>query len=351
MSFKDVNFKNEPNFKFKEIIREHCECLSSSYQFECYKNNNGEVILVSPFYDLTNIDNINNFSIFIVRLIDNKEIKQLKGHKDRILSIRYYKNSIDNKDYLISSDRKENIIVWDLNDFSKKLEMNMNYNSMIYSILLFFDSNTLFAVISSIDSNDYTKVIDINNQNNIVNLKNSNKEIYLLLYWYNSLKNMHNIIQCGKNLILINEFPSNEIYNQFNSDEKHPYNLGGTVFKNKGRDLLAVSATFGLIQIYDLQYKEVFIKILLNNSFLYSFVKWNDNYLLINDCLNNSILILDMKDSFQIKKEIKLFKGLDKNFDRFIQKIEHPLYGEAILSVGIDFKIKLFITENQGKNK
>lgn len=37
-------------------------------------------------------------------------------------------------------------------------------------------------------------------------------------------------------------------------------------------------------------------------------------------------------------------------FDRFIKKIEHPIYGESILSVGIDWKIRLFVNRNITKN-
>ena len=354
MSFDDVCFKNEPNFKFKEITIEHSDCLSSTCQFDCYKNNNGEVILLYPFFNIEETNDVNNHSIFLIRLIDNKEIKQLKGHKDRITTMRYFQNSMNKNEYLISSDKRSNLIVWDLNNFSKKLQIKINYNCLIYSVLLIFDSNKIFAVTSSsLDENDYTKVIDINNQNNIINLKSSNNSpIYFLLYWYNPKKNIHNIIQCGKRLILINEFPNNEIYDTFKSDERYPYNLGGIVFKNKERDLLAVSATYGLIQIYDLQYKEVFIKIILKDAFLYSFVKWNDNYLLLIDRLNNSILILDMKDSFQIKKENKCFEFNKRNsYVKYIKKIEHPLYGESILSVGIDFKIRLLISEIENKNK
>ena len=33
-------------------------------------------------------------------------------------------------------------------------------------------------------------------------------------------------------------------------------------------------------------------------------------------------------------------------FDRFIRKVYHPIYGESILSVGIDWKIKLFTNRN-----
>ena len=42
---------NKPNFKFKEYISEKADCLGSSYQFDCYKDKNGEVILISPYFD------------------------------------------------------------------------------------------------------------------------------------------------------------------------------------------------------------------------------------------------------------------------------------------------------------
>ena len=243
----------------------------------------------------------------------------------------------------MSADIKNKIILWELsNNFSKKLETNVNCESFIYSLLLIFDSNKIYVALANI--NDGTKVFDINNKNNIINIKNGNFHSYFLEYWYNTKKKKHNIIICGINKILISEFPDNEIYDEFNSGDKYPYNLGAITFKNKEKDLLAVSASYGLIQIYSFEYKEVFIKIILDGSFLYSFVKWNDNYLLINDCSNKSILILDMKDSFQTKKEIKC---PEMYFDRFIKKVEHPLYGESILSVGIDWKIRIFINENK----
>ena len=34
------------------------------------------------------------------------------------------------------------------------------------------------------------------------------------------------------------------------------------------------------------------------------------------------------------------------SYERFIKKVKHPLYGEALISVGNDYKIKLFINKN-----
>ena len=337
MNFDKSSFKTEPNFKFKEIVREKV----SIDQFECYKDKNGEVYLIYAFCDIENNANKNYLSV--LRLKDNIEVKSLEGHKDKILTIRYFQDPYTKIDYLVSSDRNNTIILWDLsNNFSKKLETKVDVEPFISILLLIFTSEKIYIVFSNV--NDGTKFFDIDNKNIIFNITNPNFSTYFLEYWYNLKKNKHNIIICGINKVLIKELPDNEIYDEFKSGEKYPYNLGAIIFKNKGRDLLAVCSSYGLIQIYSFEYKEVFIKIILDNVNLYSFVKWNHNYLLINDCQNNCILVLDKNDNFQIKKTIPC---PEMYIDRFIKKIEHPLYGESILSVGIDWTIKLFINGNQ----
>ena len=56
MSFEMVNFKSNPNFKFKEIVVEKTECLASTYQFDCYKDDDGETYLISPYWDIEKAD-------------------------------------------------------------------------------------------------------------------------------------------------------------------------------------------------------------------------------------------------------------------------------------------------------
>ena len=50
-----------------------------------------------------------------------------------------------------------------------------------------------------------------------------------------------------------------------------------------------------------------------------------------------------MKDGYKIKS-----KGLcpEMYFDRFIKKVDHPIYGESVMSVGIDWKIRLFVNRD-----
>lgn len=182
MNFEKNSFKTDPNFKFKEIVREKAECLSSTYQFECYKDKNGEVYLIYGFWDIEIV--FHNYYLSVVRLKDNIEVKKLEGYKDRILTIRYFQDPYTKNDYLISADRQYNIILWDLsNNFAKKLETKVNIDSLIYSLLLIFDSNKIYVVFANV--NDGTRVFDINNKNNIIKLKNANFRSYFLEYWYN----------------------------------------------------------------------------------------------------------------------------------------------------------------------
>ena len=133
-------------------------------------------------------------------------------------------------------------------------------------------SNKIYAIISSI-TNEGTKVFNIEEADEIIDIKDSNFNIYFLTNWHNKKNNKDYIIQIGKEKILISEFRANETYDIFNSDDKHPYNLSGFVYTNEKKDYLAVSSTYGLIQIYDLENKKIILKIKFEDVFLYNFVK------------------------------------------------------------------------------
>ena len=333
---------NKPKFKFKEYIYEKSECLGSSYQFDCYKNKNGEVILITAYFDIDHIQN-RIHDILLIALNENKVIKKLKGHNDRVLSTRYFQEPNSKKDYLISADRRQIVIVWCLNDFCKIFETKMNYDSFIYSNLLIFNSNNIYAVISTLGEGS-TKIFNLKDKSKFIDVNNTNNlSVYYLTYWYNKKSNQYIIIQCGKMLILMTEFPNNKNYDTLNSDDKYPHNLSGLVFTNGERDLLAVSATFGLITIYDLEQKKIMLKIIIDNVFLYNFIKWDDNYLFVLDCSNKKIISFNIKDNeFKQEDEIQL---PELYYDKFIQKVNHPIYGESLVSIGIDWKIKLFVIQ------
>ena len=61
------------------------------------------------------------------------------------------------------------------------------------------------------------------------------------------------------------------------------------------------------------------------------------------DSFEKKIFVIDINDNYKVKSKVLCPK---MHFERFMRKIDHPLYGESILSVGIDWKIKLFINRN-----
>ena len=353
MSFDELNFTSSPNFRFQEVVSNKKDCLSTTYQFDCFQDKSGKTILIAPYFDIDDVLG-QDHHISLINLKNNKVEKELKGHKDRVTIVRYFQNTETKNDYFISADRSYSVIVWDLsNDCNIIFEKELKYEGFINCALLMFIKNNMYAVVSSIGANNSTKIIDVNDKNFVREIESSKNIImFFLEHWVN--KNQEDedkknvIIQCGKNKIILTEFPSNNTYYVDDTDEKNPFILGGIVFKNNDRDLFAFSSSYGLIKIIDLENKTSVKSIQLEKVQLYSFVRWNERYLLINDCLQRRIIVIDVLDDYKIKSKVLC---PEMNFDRFIKKIEHPIYGESILSIGIDWRIKLFVTRDIMKPK
>lgn len=347
MNFENVNFPTNPFFKFKEIITEKSEGFGTSSLFEVIKHKNGDTYLLSPYMDIKNPYS-HLYHISIISLKDNQEKQKLEGHIDRLKVIRHFIDSKKDKDYLISVDKKLKIIIWDINNnFSKIFEKIIKYDNLINDVLILFINNKIFIVISAMTVNGYTKIININNIDELYEIKDSyGLNIYNLSYWYNKSNDMHYIIQCGKCKILINEYQDKETYDMIDIPEKYPFNLGSIVYTRNNKDYLCFSSTMGLIYIYDLLNKNAAKKFEINQSYLINIVKWNEKYLITIDCNRRRILIICL-DNYQIISSINIKEIF--SHERFVKKVMHPLYGEALISIGNDYKIKLYSNINYNK--
>ncbi len=175
--------------------------------------------------------------------------------------------------------------------------------------------------------------------------------IYYLDYWYEESddngKPEHHIIQLGKSNILVSQLNKDSNYVVKVNDEKYANILCGMVFKKGDKNLLIVSSTRGLIQVIDLKEKEETKRVVFTKEypdvFFYNFVRWNEKYILLYEALQRRILILDTDNEYKIVSKVLC---PEMYFDRFIRKVDHPVYGESILSVGIDWKVKLYTNRN-----
>ena len=353
MSFQDLSFKSTPNFRWKENVAVNSDCLSASFQFDCYRDKKNDVILITPYFDLKKAAD-KDYHISLINL-KTKEVHKLPDHKQRVSTVRYFQDPKTKKDYFISADREYKIKVWDLGNEPSEckpiLQTEIKYEGFIYSCLLMFEGDKMYGVTSSLGANSHTKVFDVKNPGQIVDINESNGLlVYYLDYWFNANSQdenkRHVIIQGAKNKILMSEFPSNSTYYTIDIGQDYPYIQSGLVFKDKnGNDLFAFSATYGLVRIEDLATKTNVktINLTMGEVHLYSFVKWNEQYLLLNDCQQSRIIVFDMEDDYKIKSKIVC---PEMGFDKFMRKVDHPVYGESILSVGIDWTIKLFVNRN-----
>ena len=115
--------------------------------------------------------------------------------------------------------------------------------------------------------------------------------------------------------------------------------MGSIVYTRNNIDYLCFSSQFGLIIIYDLLNRNIVKRIEIENAFLINIVKWNHKYLLTIDDNKKSIIVIDLYNN----KIISLIKIPEIfSHERYLRKVIHPLYGESLISIGNDWKIKLY---------
>ena len=362
MSFDKQNFISNPNFKFCEYPAELRECLGTTYTYDVYKSKEGKTILISPYWNINKQCNTegdpslgleNYHYISLIDLSNNQEIKTLVGHKDRVVTCRFFEDPFSGKQYLVSADRKYQLKVWELTDNGKQVfdKHVDNYDNFIYSVLMIFEKDKRYIVVSTL-GNGETYVYNMNEEQYIKKLNDTKDlNIYYLDYWFEESdengKPEHHIIQLGKSNILITQLNKDKNTVVKVNEEKYANILCGMVFKKGDKDLLITSSTRGLIQVIDLKEKDETKKVIFTKEypevFFYNFVRWNDKYFLLYEALQRRILILDTDNEYKIVSKVLC---PEMYFDRFIRKVDHPKYGESVLSVGIDWKVKLYINRN-----
>ena len=361
MSFDQQNFVTNPNFKFREYPAEKRECLGTTYTYDVFKNPEGKTILVTPHFDInkqcnTEGDPSKDLEKYhytsLIDLENNEEIQQLEGHKDRIVTCRFFEDPFTKKQYIISADRKYQVKVWDLSDktaekgktiFDKAIDQ---YDNFIYSVLMVFEKGKIYVITSTL-GNGETKVYTIGNDNPKLLKDTKELNIYYLDYWFEKSttqeeQDEHHIIQCGKSNILISQLNKDTNYS-IKTDEQYANNLCAMVFKKGDQDLLITSATRGLIKVIDLKKRQEIYSKDYKDVFFYNFIRWNDQYILLYEAMQRRVLVLDAYNEYKIVSKVLC---PEMYYDRFIRKVDHPKYGESILSVGIDWKVKLYTNRN-----
>ena len=334
-------YKNPKNLRFWANLTTVNTYAGYNDMFEVFtsKNDNKEY-LVSP--------NANNFHLDIFDLSNNKLVNSLEGHNKKIRTVRY------NNNYLISADNDKIVIIWDINNnYIIKHKIKTNYGDSIYSCLLLFNvkdgqNNYNDYIITSTfnysgnDEDSATKVYSFEDGKFIKNInKTNNIAIYYLLPWNNN--NNYCIIQFANWKILISNLLTNEVYAELINEPETDHYSGFITYeiypgKNIKGDFLFSSSNNGYINIWNLNEKKIFKVINTNGCKLANILLWNNQYLIAADVDNKIFKIINMEND-----SINDMKTEHKSFMRCIKKINHPIYGQSLISSSQDKTLKLWI--------
>ena len=301
--------------------------------FISYKDN--KEYLVSP--------NNKNYNLEIFALINNKKIKEIEGHNDKVSTIRYFINiKNNNNEYLISADNEKKVFIWDINNDYKIIhKIETKYEDYIYSCLLIFpfDNNDNYIITSTYKTGDNpiisaTKIYSLNNIDQFKYINNTNNNsIFYLLSWYNKKNEKYYIIQLSEKIIINNLF-EDELYSELKQDPEGSH-LNGFIYNKNNNDYLCCSSDKGCINIWNLYEKNLFKKINIQSEIV-NVIQWNYKYFIAADYINKNLKVIDL-DKMEIVSNIG---EQNDNKIKCIKKINHPIFGESLL-ISNDTTIKL----------
>ena len=335
----NYQFKKNPNLKYKlNIVDSNCiSGLNDIFEVYISYKDNKEYLVSKKNYDLD-----------IFSLLDNKKIISLSGHQNKATTIRYFINNKDMNEYLISGDLDKIVIIWDIsNNYRIKYKINTNYldRNYIFSCLLIFPHFGCENYIITSCSNYFSisKIYSFNTGKFIKNIKDSQDiQVHYLLSWYNKKNNKYYVIQFGKECIIINNIIEDELYVTLYAtleDEYEGHHDYGFIFTGKDNiDYLYSTYREKNIIIWDLYNKIISKKIEIKYNITY-IIQWNDKYIIFTDRNDGSFKIMDLEKNVIISNIKAYIKDI-----KCIKKINHPIYGESLLSAGEDEIIKLWCT-------
>ena len=332
------SFKKNPHLKYKmDITNINLDGLNDL--FDVYiPNKDNQTYIAAPNKNIINIYLLKNMELII----------SLKKNNFNITFVKYFINNKNKKEYLLSADLGNYVMVYDINnDYSLLQLINTDYleEIQILSCLIISDNHSEVFIITS----SYNPKLEIDScplsAAKIFSLKHGNfvslihtyyylrSNIFYLLSWYNKYNKEDYVIELAHKEILIFNLYWKDLYHRFSHDD---FKTSGFIYIKNNHDYLCTSSQTGYINIYDLIDKIEINKININNSNLGHIIQWNSKYAIVADFLNKSFKILDL-EFFKIISNIE-----NNNYMHIVKKVYHPKYGESLLTADSSNLIKLW---------
>ena len=356
----NIEFNSNPNLFFRKKFFK----IRVSTDIELYYSyqDNNELFMALPEKSIL------GYNIKIIKFKNKKFVTRLKKHNNKIITIKHFFNKNKLHDFLISGDTDQIVIVWDVS-------YKYSVNQFIYKIQ--YDGNNIYSLfLLSLEEKDniknylliYDKSVNIYQLNNGKFIKNINhfpskeEKIINLIKWKNKDNNLDYIIKCTFHRIIIFNFIDEDIFFELsnylknnNNQNNLSYKTEGCIFSNNKIDYLCILSSSMNLEIWDLYHLSLKTKISINvniidDTYLFGIIPWNNNYIVLIDGDNNFIYIIDVHYNKVYTKITGYFRNNIRQI--YCKKIISKKYGESLLVwcynryislySSNDFSIKLF---------
>lgn len=286
-------------------------------------------------------------SIILYNLHSNKKISEIKNaHKDFILSFRHYLDKINNEDCIISiSSYDNNIKLWKISSLECILNLTNIYNfGILESACFLYYEKKNFIVTSNCNYKGIQEPIKIYDfkGNKLKEINNTEKVTKFIDIYYDIELNKTYIITGNNGLSKSYDLKTDNLYNIYQYKEKYDeFNISLIITNIKDKICLIESSIGGLIRIWNFHSAILLNKIDISKNYgeqiLYGLCLWNNKYLFIGN--NKTTIILLELNNYKVIKQFQCDNGSIIT----IKKIVHSKYGECLISLGTNGTIQLWI--------
>ena len=313
-----------------------------------------EEIIQNTFYVFKSINDIfylvysnKNLSIVFHNLIDDKIIGEIKNaHSNDISSFRHKYDKINHRDLLLSiSFYDNNIKLWNINNLECLINIrNINRYGFLYSACFLQENDQIYIITSNfVFGGTYVESIKLYDLAgvNIKEINDSNYDTYTIDVYYDKKLLKNYIITSNYNYSKSYDYNKDESYHKYYDCDSSEHRC--IILNDHDKDLIKLieSSSDGNIRIWDFHKGILLKKIKIINEELYGICLWNNDFIIVG-CKDKIVRLVNIKEG----KIIKLLASNNFVSEKTIIKINHPYYGECLISQGFLYdNIKLWINK------
>ena len=271
--------------------------------------------------------------------IDNdKKIKEISvAHISQIFCCRHYADNKSKIDYVLTTSHDCNIKVWNVNTYTCEVYIRNPYitKKNIFSACLLIDEHLHQKYIISSCVNDFMKLYEFNGRYRY-SFGISDANTFFINSYYDPKNKSYYIINGNSIDVRCYNLKDGSLFNRYQGKPRS-FHTGAIIYDTKTETTLIDIDGNGYIRFWDFHTAKLIRSIYVNSFInLRGLCLWNNKYLIVGGN-EHQIKIVDLKQG----KVVKYFKEHTGTICT-VERINSKVYGECLLSQGMDGAIKLW---------